>query len=529
MIAKISRYFHTLRHLKFIQIRYQIWYRIRNRLFPVPYPNEVKLPEFQKVELQQFPNQYNHYLGENKFHFLNIEHDFGDEIDWNYTAKGKLWAYHLNYFDYLHQAYLEPQEGFTLLNKFLADTDNRSEGLEPYPISLRTINWIKFLAVNQQFPEEHVKALYAHYLILLKKTEYHLLGNHLLENGFSFLFGAVLFQDKQIEDRARTILSIELKEQFCKDGAHFELSPMYHVILLQRALDAYNVLIHNEHSLSDIQVQLKGVIQGMVNWLNTIMFSNGDIPMLNDSTEKQALSPKTILDYANYMGFIPSESNLDESGFRKLKAGKFELIADVGNIMPHYQPGHAHSDALNFVMYHSGQPICVDRAISTYEKNEIRQSERSTSSHNTVVVNNTEQSDVWGGFRVGKRAIVNIMEDGTFKLIARHSGYQKFGVISRRSWLAKDEVVIIKDVIEGEEYSAEAHFHFHPSCSFEQINERLIRVNNLTLKFENFKTLTVKEYDFAAAFNQRIKAKKICLIFQRELTTTIADEHSFSN
>ena len=38
------------------------------------------------------------------------------------------------------------------------------------------------------------QTLYNHYQLLLNNLEYHLLGNHLLENAFSLLFGAYYFQ-----------------------------------------------------------------------------------------------------------------------------------------------------------------------------------------------------------------------------------------------------------------------------------------------------------------------------------------------
>ena len=58
------------------------------------------------------------------------------------------------------------------------------------------------------------------------------------------------------------------------------------------------------------------------------------------------------------------------------------------------------------------KPVFVDTGVSTYEKNEKRQTERQTSAHNTVVINNEDQSQVWGGFRVAKRARVKNLKEG---------------------------------------------------------------------------------------------------------------------
>ena len=80
------------------------------------------------------------------------------------------------------------------------------------------------------------------------------------------------------------------------------------------------------------------------------------------------------------------------------------MFIDFGKIGPSYQPGHAHSDTFNFELIKNGNPFIVDTGVSTYEKNERRQIERSTSSHNTITIGDYEQSEVWGGFRVAKRA-----------------------------------------------------------------------------------------------------------------------------
>ena len=82
--------------------------------------------------------------------------------------------------------------------------------------------------------------------ILLDNLEYHLLGNHLLENGFSLLFGAYYFQDENLYKKAKEILEKELNEQILDDGAHFELSPMYHQLMLFRVLDCINLVKHNQ-------------------------------------------------------------------------------------------------------------------------------------------------------------------------------------------------------------------------------------------------------------------------------------------
>jgi len=452
-----------------------------------------------------------------------LEKAFESEVDWNYSEHGKLWAYHLNYFDYLHQDRMDWQTGKKLIDSFLEYPQERFEGLEPYPISIRTVNWIKFLAQNDQYPQEIIDTLYAQYVVLSKKLEYHLLGNHILENGFSLLFGAVFFQDEKLLQLTRKILKTELEEQVLKDGGHFELSPMYHLIILQRALDGYNLLKNNKHELVDIEEKLKQVIQRMVNWLVKLVFKSGDIPMFNDSTGDQALKANEIIKYAEQLGFKPQEIKLSDSGYRKFEFGDFELAIDVGNVGPTYQPGHAHSDTLNFVLYYIGVPVFVDRGISTYEKNKVRDEERCTASHNTVMINNTEQSDVWGGFRVGRRAQAATLKDSDNYYEAAHTGYEYLGIKHSRKWVFGENSLTIEDTISPVANYADSFLHFHPDINVQKLEEGLYQVGKLHLKFDGYIDSELSDYEYCQGFNKMKTAKKLTVSFRKSLKMTISE------
>ena len=54
--------------------------------------------------------------------------------------------------------------------------------------------------------------------------------------------------------------------------------------------------------------------------------------------------------------------------------------------------------------------MVTDVGVSTYEKNERRHLERSTASHNCISWGDNS-SDVWSGFRVGRRANVKLLQD----------------------------------------------------------------------------------------------------------------------
>ena len=185
------------------------------------------------------------YFKNNTFEFLNIKHDFSNEVNWNHDQYGKLWTYNLNYFDFLNQHELTKEEGLYLIQNYIENEAHLKDGKEPYPISLRLINWVKFLAENNIKEDQIDTVLYHHTRILMYNLEYHLLGNHLLENAFALFFGAYYFQDDQIYSKSKKLLTLQLEEQILKDGAHYELSVMYHQILFHRLLDCIQLIVLN--------------------------------------------------------------------------------------------------------------------------------------------------------------------------------------------------------------------------------------------------------------------------------------------
>ena len=148
-IYKIKLIYHTVKHLKPIQVYYRLYYFFRNRIFtagavrrPMLFSKPIKWEEILKYHLS--------YLQKNKsFTFLNITHRFSDQIDWNYDGYGKLWTYNLNYFDFLNQERISKDIGIQLIKNYIKSDVFLKDGKEPYPISLRGINWVKFLSENQ--------------------------------------------------------------------------------------------------------------------------------------------------------------------------------------------------------------------------------------------------------------------------------------------------------------------------------------------------------------------------------------------
>ncbi len=102
MIKKILLFFYTLIHLKPKQIYYRVYYLIRKYfIYQVNSETQFEI----KIDNIKWSNIiYNNLsYSKKKFTFLNISHEFSNEINWNLDIHGKLWTYNLNYFDFLNQ------------------------------------------------------------------------------------------------------------------------------------------------------------------------------------------------------------------------------------------------------------------------------------------------------------------------------------------------------------------------------------------------------------------------------------------
>jgi len=465
------------------------------------------------------PSIKSHLSVDNKtFVFLNLSYTFKNNIDWNYTKYGKLWTYNLTYFDYLHQKNMRKEKGLELIYDFILQAENHKDALEAFPISLRGINWVKFLTLHQIKDKKIDDNLYAQYKILMRTLEYHLLGNHLLENGFSLLFAAYYFQDTKFYTKAKKILVAELPKQILDDGAHFELSPMYHQIMLFRILDCINLVKHNSYQDKELLKLLETYASLMLGWLKKITYHNGDIPLLNDSAKRIAPTSNELFEYAKSLNLNMKNIKLTKSGYRKIVKERYECVVDIGHVGAAYIPGHAHADTFNFELRLEGKPFIVDTGLSTYETNTRRKEERSTTAHNTVEINNTSSSEIWGSFRMADRAYVKEIKESAHSIIATHDGYlKKFGILHTRAWKFEEKAVVIKDLL-NKTANGIARIHFHPDVTEEMIKKHILI--NQHLQTTNYASQIIN-YQYAPEFNKIFDAKVLEIKFKNKLEVEI--------
>jgi len=416
-----------------------------------------------------------------KFFFLNQSGSLC-ELGWDGPQRSRLWRYNQHYFDDLNAIDAAQRNEWhrDLLVRWMEENPSgKGVGWDPYPTSLRIVNWMKWQCVGNVLPDACVQSLAVQTRWLEQRIEWHILGNHLFANAKALVFAGLFFSGKEADRwlaKGLKIVERELPEQVLADGGNFERSPMYHAIFLNDLLDLINFSRAFLDVVSKKQVaDWREAAGRMLAWLEAMAHPDGEIAFFNDAAIGVAPSPEELFDYAERLGVKRTSSGFGrvtqfvDSGYVRIASEDMAALLDVAPIGPDYLPGHAHADTLSFELSLFGKRVFVNGGTSEYGTGTIRQTERGTAAHNTVVINGENSSEVWGGFRVARRAYpYDLMTDETPDSVVvscAHDGYARLRgkPAHRRTWRFSETSLAIEDRVEGGYKEAFAYFHLHPS------------------------------------------------------------------
>jgi uncharacterized heparinase superfamily protein len=491
LLNKIVRLYNTVKYLKFKQIYWRIIY-----LLPRLITQQKKCPNTQlnKRKVLFIPRD-GITADYQSFIFLSELNNI-IETGWDNPSISKLWRYNLHYFEYLLQ-YNSDERHLASQIKIIDNwIDNnhfgRGTGWEPYPTSLRIINWTKWHYKTNLLSERAKISLWNQIRYLESKPEYHLLGNHLFINAKALLYACAFFklqEETRIYKTAISIIKEEINEQFLEDGAHFELSPMYHSLAMEDLLDL--ISISDQLPSNFPKEEIKEKFQKGMQWLQTMIYNNEELAHFNDCANGIAPKFSKLVNYASELGIevlnlsVPKFSYHKSSGFVVFKDNSSHLIADIGKIGPDYLPGHAHADTLSFELAIKGHRVIVNSGTSVYGSSTERLRQRGTSAHSTVQIDNKDSSEVWSGFRVANRAVpfdinVNYSNDGLMSFSASHDGYKRnlTSPIHRREFIYSNKSLEINDQISGFGNIVVSRYFIHPEIEISKAEKEFLFCKN---------------------------------------------------
>lgn len=492
MFDKYKLYVNTIKYMKLSQVFYRVKKIIKKRI--------NRSTNFLKGEIPQInvSTQYvipeldfdNSYLSrynvddilKNKFNFLHYTESIDLQNTWETTNASHLWRYNQHYFEYIFPlaAQFKTQNKTIFFDKFkelITSWINLNplpigDGWHPYTISLRLTNWIcgyqlffESLKNEKEFQVLMKKSIYVQYRFLQENLEKDVLGNHYFENIKALIASSIFLNDTKVLNTSLEKLLNQLNAQILEDGMHFELSPMYHKIILE---DLLKIAFWIKDLKNQINEKITEYLQSMINFAYSIEKDMGTTPLFNDGGNNISKSLDSLLNTARkYFGLEPFYiSEFKESGYFLIHNGNKKVVIDSGKVCPDYLPAHGHCDALSYELSIEGNPFIVNSGTFEYEKGKLRNFFRSTRAHNTLMIGNYDQSQCWSSFRVASRVSENIGEMKTIDDIlffkGSYSDYRR-NKHTRVITFLNPEIFVIVDKVKTFKTTRVKNFiHFNP-------------------------------------------------------------------
>jgi hypothetical protein len=282
---------------------------------------------------------------------------------------------------------------------------------------------------------------------------------------------------------------------------------------------------------------------------------------LNDHFPGMAPTTEALSAYAERCGIVPTGGptaggarDSAEPGahaaapptYPSATRGPFTVVFDVGNIGPDHVPGHAHADTLQVLLWYAGTPVLVDTGTSSYDDAEVRRYERGSAAHNTVHIGE-DSSEMWGSFRVGRRARPLILHQATdgadiWRLSASHTGYTHLGVLHERAVELTPARVMVVDRLRPVRGGplmrgcdppraphslprAEAHWICAAGLTVTPVSgstgAAAFRAGPIRFEFRGHRDVQREYRPVAAGYEKRVETATLRVVFTNELETII--------
>lgn len=418
----------------------------------------------------------------------------------------------------------------------------------PLELAIRLINWCWALDMiapsglltrdvwSQVAPcvELHVREIESKY------SRYSSANNHLIGEAAGVFVASRFFKGlpkaAQRAEKSRQILIGELERQTYADGGNREQALGYHMFALEFFVLAG---LAGRATGMPLPASFWSRLEGMFDYLAAFAEGGEQLPMYGDCDDGYVLDvggwsdrPRSLLalgaalfDRPAFADLCQSHTEpvywllgdeahqrvaarvaiaasaeriesraLTDSGYYLLQAGsvcpdrRISLTFDCGDLGFGSLAAHGHADALSTTLRAFGEDLLVDPGTYDYfTYPEFRDYFRSTRAHNTVVIDDQDQSVMSGSFLWGKRAAARLVEwrprfDGG-RVVGEHDGYMRLGdPVTHRRAVELCAAAGEQDGVAGSieicdrffakgEHRAAVHFHFSDQVRVEALGD----------------------------------------------------------
>ena len=349
-------------------------------------------------------------------------------------------------------------------------------------------------------------------------------NNHLIGEMAGLFAVAVAYpifdESAKWEALSRKVLEAEAVKQTFGSGVNRELAFSYHIFALEFFLLA---MFEAERTSKQFTSTYRSIMLNMFEVMPHLTDYGRNLPQFGDGDEGMAIQLQNREERRDSWLYrvgramlnanvpVPAEGELASSvlGFTHIPDAHWEhaeqslayvdaglylltskrgtdnevfVLTDAG---PHGYlsiTAHAHADALSFAMSVGGKKILVDTGTFAYHTDEYwRKYFRGTSAHNTVMVDNLDQSTQQGAFLWTQKAETTVHKWQSTanggELVASHDGYERLGVKHQRTLNLDGNNLTINDHMDGtESHDVAVLFHVAPECTVEKVSDTEVEI-----------------------------------------------------
>ena len=387
---------------------------------------------------------------------------------------------------------------------------------------------------GQSFRDRWLQSIYRHCHFIPRHWSRHSsANNHLFGEATGLFVGALTWplwrESASWARQARAELEREALAQTFSDGVNKEQAIWYHHAVADMMLVAGLVARANEQDFSG---EFWGRLEVMLEFIASVMDVGGNVPMIGDADEGVLLRLDPDSDPGVFRSLLATGAVLFRRPAMRAKADVFDdksrwllgdeaarqfdridasrafpgrrafpeggyfilgeefetprevrVVADAGPLGYLAIAAHGHADALAFTLSVGGQPILVDPGTFSYSTMPWRRYFRSTAAHNTVVVDDRNQSQFAGSFlwlQHANTVVESFYASGDEQILsARHDGYRRLAdpVRHRRTWryiTGISSLSITDELVCEGAHSVAIHWHFAPQCAVAIEGKRIV-------------------------------------------------------
>jgi len=359
-------------------------------------------------------------------------------------------------------------------------------------------------------------------------SRYSSANNHLIGEAAGLFIAALTWPhwttSRIWQTTAKNILETEAQRQNAPDGVNREQAVAYHHFVLDLLLLC---LLAGKHNGVWFSVAYETRLEAMLEYLASIMDVSGNVPMFGDSDDAQAVRFTPADDFSSYRSLLATGAILFRSGEFKRKAGALDdktrwllggqadglfdsqsveaarlplrqnfplggyyilgcdfetehelrLTVDAGPLGFQTIAAHGHADALSFTLSAGGLEFLIDPGTYAYHtQGPWRRYFRGTGAHNTVRVDEQDQSEPGGNFMWLRKAGAGCTQwastPGEDLFEGWQNGYMRLEdpVMHRRKIVLHkwERLVVIEDTLQmAAQHDIELLFHCSERCQVE--------------------------------------------------------------